>query len=307
MVKRRAGGFQRILCPIDFSDYARSALSYADELARRSGGGLCVMFVNDPLLDTAAAAAAYDMEALHQRTLKELKRFVARAGITTPPELVAVSGHPAQAIQREALRRDADLIVLGSRGLTGVAKTVFGSTTERLLRTSAVPVMVVPRLKGRRSARRGGLEGWPGAVALVPIDLADYNLADLKRAMAVVAQLGASPLFVHVIRKMRFPSWLRLSPPVDHAKLTATWQTIKKAAGPLAQDSECRFLVGDPADQIAASAAAVDAGVIVLTLVKGSSGARRGSISYRVVAHEVAPVLALPGAGRVTPAARRRR
>jgi nucleotide-binding universal stress UspA family protein len=305
MANRHAHEFQRILCPIDFSAHSRSALLYADELARRSGGRLFVMYANDPLLDVALSASAYDTEALEKRTIAELKRFVSRAGVTAAAEMVAVSGRPAQQIHREVRRLRADLIVMGSRGLTGVAKSLFGSTTELILRASRVPVMVVPRLKMRRPEQREWLRGWPGAVALIPIDLADYNMVDVRRALTVVAQLGASPLFLHAIPKVRFPSWLRVAPPPDYAKLTTTWTAIKKKVGAVARGSECRFVVGDPADQIAASAAAADAGVIVLSLKRGHDGTRRGSVSYRVVASDVAPVLALPEVARVTPLRKR--
>ena len=69
--------FHSILCPIDFSASSRAALRYGAALARRSCGSLVVLFVNDPLL-VAAAAAAHDARA-PARGERELRLFVTKA------------------------------------------------------------------------------------------------------------------------------------------------------------------------------------------------------------------------------------
>lgn len=71
-VERR---FRAILCPVDFSEPARTALRYAATIARRSAGHVTVLYVNDPLL-IGAAAAVYHRTGLAQRTRAELLRFV---------------------------------------------------------------------------------------------------------------------------------------------------------------------------------------------------------------------------------------
>ena len=70
--------FQTILCPVDFSDHSRQALSYAALLASRSDGRLVVIFVEDPLL-AAAAAVKYDEKTLFDKARKELRRLAERA------------------------------------------------------------------------------------------------------------------------------------------------------------------------------------------------------------------------------------
>jgi nucleotide-binding universal stress UspA family protein len=139
--------FQTVLCPIDFSKPSQSALRYAAALAAKEGQ-VIVLFVNDPLL-TTAAAAAYDEDAMARTTEKEMKAFVqkALAGARVPQDrlrFVVSLGTPAVEIVKQASRLHADVIVMGTRGLGGASRLFLGSTTEQVLRKAGVPVLAVP-------------------------------------------------------------------------------------------------------------------------------------------------------------------
>ena len=99
--------FRSILCPIDFSNNSRAALRYAAMLARLSDAHLLVLYVNDPLLATAAATRP-DAEAILASTEDDLRRFVSPAvSKPTPPisaTLLTVAGKPAQEILKAAER-----------------------------------------------------------------------------------------------------------------------------------------------------------------------------------------------------------
>ena len=141
--------FRSILCPVDFSVPSRAALRCAAAVAESSGGAITVLYVNDPLLGTAAAAAAYDTAAMARRTDAELKRFVQTAlkGTRLPPRAVSYDvafGKPAPAIIKRTAALGADLIVMGTRGLGGASRLLLGSTTEQVLRKAVVPVLAVP-------------------------------------------------------------------------------------------------------------------------------------------------------------------
>jgi nucleotide-binding universal stress UspA family protein len=203
-----------ILCPIDFSAHARSALRHALELARRAQSTVTVLFVSDPLLEAAAAAAAYDAAALRERSHAELRQFVAGAGGRAGDHvsLVTAFGQPAAEIEKAARRGGAELIVMGSHGLRGAGKWFFGSTTERVLRSSRVPVLVVPRLNARgRAAEARALAAWPGRRAVVAVDLDDYAIAEVRAALRAVQRLGAAPTLAYVVPPARWPSWLPLN------------------------------------------------------------------------------------------------
>ncbi len=289
------GPFRRILCPIDFSKHSRTAVRYAAELARRSKGELTVLYANDPLLDAAAVAAAYDMKWLDAKTHGELRRFVTRAGVTgVPVTFIAAAGHAAPVIQRTAERIGADLIVMGSHGLTGTRKWFLGSSTERVLRGARVPVLIVPQRAAVPGAK--ALTAWPGRRSVVAVDPADYTAAEVRTARDVVIALGSTPLFLHVVPPIRFPSWLGTDGGFERERLAETRTALQKLTKAAGRKAECLSVFGDPADQIAESAAAGRVGLIVLTLKHGPGiiGVRRGSVTYRVAARGVAPVLAIP-------------
>ena len=70
--------FRTILCPLDFSEHSRHALSHAALLAARNRGQLIALFVEDPVL-AAAAAVAYDEKTLRDKARTELRGLVERA------------------------------------------------------------------------------------------------------------------------------------------------------------------------------------------------------------------------------------
>jgi len=139
--------FRSILCPVDFSSVSRKALRTAASLARSSNARMTVMFVDDPLL-VAAAAAAGDTRASTQTTQAQLERFVAR---TLPPasrprrlSIEAMVGRPADLILETARQSRADLIVMGTRGMGGVSRMLLGSTAEAVVTGAKIPVLAVP-------------------------------------------------------------------------------------------------------------------------------------------------------------------
>src|SRR5689334_15729059 len=95
-------GFRGVLCPVDFSERSRLALRYADAIARRAHARLTVLYVNDPLLTAAAAAALHDRH-LAERSRRELQTFVkATVRTRTQPQTCLGSGQPVNEILRIA-------------------------------------------------------------------------------------------------------------------------------------------------------------------------------------------------------------
>ena len=146
--------FRSILCAVDFSSNSRAALRYAAMLARLSDAHLLVVYVNDPLIATAAATRP-DAEAILGSTENELRRFVTAVVTKGTPSitttLLTIAGKPSQEIVKAAERHDCDLIVMGYRGVGRASRLLFGSTTEGVVRASGIPVLAVP--PARRRAR----------------------------------------------------------------------------------------------------------------------------------------------------------
>jgi nucleotide-binding universal stress UspA family protein len=295
----RAAAFSSVLCAVDFSKHSRSALRYAAAIARRSAGSLTALFVNDPLL-VAAAAAAYDERALASQSAAELQRFVRSAlGRGAQVTTLVSMGEPAREIQKAARRAGAGLIVVGSEGLSGAQKLFFGSTTARLLADAGVPVLAVPP-SGPPLANAAG---WPGARILAAIDLGRDAAGDVAAAADVARWFGARLALVHIVERMRAPRWLRVRADSDRQRVAHARKRLGRlAAGAEAGEAvEVHVLVGDPPAQIAALAADLDAGLMVVTL-RGDNrlfGDRKGATTYRVLREAGTPVLAVPAGWRL--------
>lgn len=139
--------FTNILCPVDFSKDSERALACALSLARATAGHLTLVTVVDPLLN-AGAEAAGAADTLHQQTQQELRSLLERSAAAGPlPGMPAVAvrvGNAAHEILAQAEECNADVVVMGMRGLGGAQKFLLGSTSQHVLERSAIPVLVVP-------------------------------------------------------------------------------------------------------------------------------------------------------------------
>lgn len=135
--------FKRILFATDFSAGSEAALKHAKSLADRFGAELHVMHAVDvdhevvrPSLGALMADIRPHVDALVASQKEEL------AALGVEHSYVEV-GRPDATIKKLAAKLDADLIVMGTHGRKGFARWFLGSTAERVLRNSEIPVLVV--------------------------------------------------------------------------------------------------------------------------------------------------------------------
>jgi nucleotide-binding universal stress UspA family protein len=143
-----SGVFKSILCPVDFSAHSELALRYAIDVAALTGAHLTIVTAVDPFLDAASSAAGH-AEALMRQTQEEIQNLLSRISSTRgrlreAPGIAVVKGDAGEEILKQIAECDADLVVMGTQGLEGAKRMVFGSTTEHVLRESRVPVLAVP-------------------------------------------------------------------------------------------------------------------------------------------------------------------
>jgi len=290
-------GFRSVLCPVDFSKHSRQALRYAEAMAGRSGGAMTVTYANDPLLIAAAAAALHDRQVA-KRSLRELESFVNQTLTTNrkrPRLTCRVSiGTPSDQIVKAASSRRFDLIVMGTHGLTGADRLLLGSTTMSVLQRTSVPVLAVPRREGS-----GTLASWPGNPILAPVELDESSPREVESAARLAHWFGASLLVLHVVGGITAPKWLRgdlgAHDRIRIAEAQHRVDALATNAGRYVR-TDGRVTCGAIADEIAAVAAGEGIELLVTALRdrRGWFGAKRGSVSYHVLSHAVAPVLAYP-------------
>ena len=291
-----------VLIPVDFSEQSRDAVRRGAAFAARFNARLVVLSAVDPLL-AEAAKIRLGQDLANTETEPALREFVAAtwpAGAGAPADTTFETrvGEPAAVILEAADRGGVDLIVIGTHGLGGVRKWLLGSTTERVLRRTPVPVLAVPPAGPAFASETadGTLEI---ARVLAATDFSDASIAAVEYAAQLANQFAATLTLVHVIEPVMVPpQWLPLAeisdePRVADARarlerLTARWRGHR--------EWDAIVSVGRPADVIDSTARDRRAQLIVMGL-GGDPGAfapRPGSIAYRVLSATTVPVLVVP-------------
>ena len=136
--------FKTIVLALDGSEAARRAIPLAVELAQRDNASIVIVHVDERIVGKGGGDIHAD-EASIQAEIRTQAEELSRRGIKTSIEMRDVMvGGPARPIAEIASEVGADLIVVGTRGHSGLAGIVLGSVTQRLLHLAHQPVLAVP-------------------------------------------------------------------------------------------------------------------------------------------------------------------
>jgi nucleotide-binding universal stress UspA family protein len=216
-----------VLCPIDFSDFSRHALVRTLAIAGQHGATVsAIHVVRTPLpvfasgLDVNAPILPMLTAEDRQTLLTSLTEFVAGLPQNKVPIALDVVEAPTIAgeILAQARHLHADLIVMGTHGRSGFQRFVFGSVTERVMRTAEQPVMTVG-LPGTRD-QNGAFER-----ILCAIDFSDCSAAALRYAISLADGARAKVKVVNVVE------WLPMGydPLVGPTDLAGYYQSVERA------------------------------------------------------------------------------
>jgi universal stress protein A len=140
--------FHDILVPTDFSDHSGAALETATEIAKRFGAKIwlfhcCPVYSGGISPHNIVSPARYYSDIRHEaeHRLKQSQEKIEAEGIEA--ETVLSLADPQEAIARKAKADGVDLIVMGTRGLTGFKHAMLGSVAERTVRLAPCPVLTV--------------------------------------------------------------------------------------------------------------------------------------------------------------------
>jgi nucleotide-binding universal stress UspA family protein len=292
----------RVLVATDFSATAEAALAWAVELVRSRGGTLTLVHALDlhgPLTDFLPSPPDLDehVQGAAAARLTELAAGLGEQGM--PVETRLELGVASQAIVRAAEELRADLLVVGSRGLTTVAHLLLGSTAQRVVQHAPCPVLTVhPGDRERHPPLRH---------VLLPTDFSRdaERAAHAARALlgtatgARLTLLHAYHLPVEYTAYGTIPTGL----PFQQDVATLAEEKLAEAATTLATEGlqvDTLAREGYPPDVIVETARELDADVIAMG-THGRTGLRHlllGSNAERVVENAPCPVLTVRHADR---------
>ena len=186
----------KILVPLDFSDLGSKALYSAEKMAKLFNGSITPFHSYLPLNEVDGGPYMFGMgtttmedfdeieEALHER-LSELAREEIDASFVTEP-LISI-GNPAQSIVEEA--EDFDMIVMTTHGRTGFSRFFLGSVSEKVLRMSDIPVLIVNEERELSNLDR----------IMVTTDFSDHSKEAFSVAMDIAKKADATLDLVNVM------------------------------------------------------------------------------------------------------------
>lgn len=294
----------KILVPLDFSPASMEALDYAVWLAKQFRAAIHLVHVFPPDEASSVPGAGHlllqSAEAI-ERLNEELTGIHRKHAPTFCPENCHIrGGRPYQVIVQLAREIDADLIILSTRGHSGLKHLLLGSTAERVVRNAPCPVLVVRKRKQRSKASRQALAI---RTILVPTDFSQCSLAGTEYAAFLVRTLGAALRLFHAI----YPytnyvfvdrAGVRLSGLAEAVEETARQEmdALKQMEFLRGLRVETEILPGPAVDEICAAASQPDIDLVV-TSTHGRTGFKHaliGSVAEHVVRYAERPVLVVP-------------
>jgi nucleotide-binding universal stress UspA family protein len=284
-----------ILVPLDFSRASMEALSYAVSLATKFAAVIHLVHVSAPdeasevpeaghLMRQTAESLAFAREKLAETHEKHVPPF-------WPANSHVRTGQPYHEICQQAREIDADLIVLATRGHTGLKRILLGSTAERVVRFTPCPVLVVRRRKRAELHVRK---------ILVPTDFSQCAMAGAMYAALWARTFDAKLRLLHVV----FPpapvllDSVSANLPAENITGVANARLSMEASRKLdfmeGVKCETEIRTGYAADEICGETDDVDLVVISTHGRTGLKHAFIGSVAEQVVRYAQCPVMVVP-------------
>jgi nucleotide-binding universal stress UspA family protein len=308
-----------ILLATDGSDDALQAARIAVDLAGKTGAALHLVHAWTPVAIAAyaypgMADAYYDPNVFESDARATLATAVAQVEALggTIAEQHLQMGNAVEIITALGAKLDADLLVVGSRGLGPVRRLVLGSVSDGLVHHADRPVLIA----------RGGEAAWPPASVVV----GDDGSADAMRATDFAAQLchlfGASATIVRALPEPKVPvestgalvqagsAFVGRAVTASAPGEVAREGLVEGATGALGERAialEERFgqrlaivaAIGDPTALLLDTAAAAPQPALLAVGSRGLGAFRRfrlGSVSTKLLHAATGPVLVVPHA-----------
>ncbi len=288
---RSAVRFCNILFATDFSEAAAHAIPYVKRIAKHYDADLVALHVRPPAVNPMTQPVTWPDE---ETVRKENEEFRTRLLGTFPgirTTALIEEGNIESRLQEAVAKNHTDLVVLGTRGRTGLGKMLLGSVAEEILRTVTCPVLTV----GPRADTSRGADGEIREI-LYATDFSSSSPAAAAYAVSLAQEFQARLILLHVIAE---PEAGEL---VSAHDVTRAAKDLLRRLVPAEAEAWCKpeFFVeqGNPADRILELAHLRESGLIVLGVkaeegVPGAATHLPIATAHKIVSHAECPVLTI--------------
>ncbi|MGA8183108.1 MAG: universal stress protein [Terriglobia bacterium] len=288
---------EKVLCPVDFSEYSVKAYEYAQSLAQHYAAKLLLQHVIQPLTSTypyyafpdAINEVFWNLEASTDQKLSDL--MSARRGNGFQIQRFVHKGTVPDCILAFAESQAADLIVMGTHGRHGFDHLTMGSVTEKILRKAHCPVLVVRKPAHDFVHPEDAEEPVRLKKILFCTDFSDYSTRALTYSLSLAMEYNADLTLLHVLEDV---------PPTDDLQKCVgdVTRRLEELAPPEAGDwckVHAAVRIGRPYQEILQIALENEIDLVVMG-VRGRNAvdlALFGSTTQRVIQLGTSPVLAV--------------
>lgn len=265
----------KILVPLDGSELARKALPTAMSIARRSDAQLCLVTI---ATDKPGDLGSSDSDPY----LEAISRSIVESGI--PCDFHVTTGTAAEGIVRIAEDEHADLIVMTTRGRSGITRGILGSVTDEVISESSVPVYVT---RADNLGTDVGGNAYDSGV-IVPLDGSELATNALDDAIQLAKSLVA-PLYL--LRVIEADSTVE-----ENVAAQAYLERISARLAKRKVFAIPELLSGHPGESIIRSMSNHPGSIVVMS-TRGSGGLIRwvrGSVSDWLIQRAPGPVVVSP-------------
>ncbi|MGA3294170.1 MAG: universal stress protein [Candidatus Acidiferrales bacterium] len=277
---------KNIVFATDFSPAATNALSYAGDLARRFGAKLHVVNAAEPVNYALPPQTWHGTDEARALETKKLQELLHASLPDVDHEIQVWEGTVGHVVSASVERVDADMVVLGTRGRTGVGKVLLGSSAEEVLRNAPCPVLTVGPHTHKPQA-------WQLNQIVYATDFSPASIWAARYAVALAREYKAGLTLLHVIEDRKVGEL------VHSSDLAASSERLLRNLAPEGvglPEPKCEVRQGVPAEKILEAAEQTHADLIVLGArhpsgVPGAATHLPITTVHKVIVHAPCPVL----------------
>lgn len=184
---------KKILVPVDFSDISENATRFAIELAEKNAAEITLLnsvhfeYYADYQFGSFSSAKTL-MDEVHDSTVESMAEFVKKFDTNVTLDTKVDYTYLITAIKEMTKKQGYDLVVIGTKGCSGLEEVLVGSNTEKIVRNADCPVISVPG-----EASIAGIKK-----ILIPLDIREIKSSFLNEVSQLQKKMGAKLEFLWV-------------------------------------------------------------------------------------------------------------